>query len=110
VRIFVEALTFQCIIGILEFERVQPQDVIIDLTIDYDYHPNEFINYADVALLIQESMEKEKFLLLEDALEFLSAKLKEKFLKIDTLFLKITKPSIMPNCRVSVAQSYTFNS
>jgi dihydroneopterin aldolase len=108
-QIFIEALTFECIIGILDFERTTPQKVIIDLRIDYNYD-REFINYAEVAQLIEKTMQEEKFLLIEDALSFLSQKLKKNFLKIELLFLKITKPSIMPNCRVSVAQNYTFDS
>jgi len=108
-QIFIEALTFECVIGILDFERTTPQKVIIDLTIEYNYE-KDFINYAEVAQLIEKTMKEEKFLLIEDALNFLSQRVKENFYKIDTLFLKITKPSIMPNCRVSVAQNYTFNS
>jgi len=108
-KIFIEALTFTCIIGILDFERVQEQDVLIDIEIEYLYE-KDFINYAQVAQLVEKSMQKEQFFLIEDALSFLSSKLKENFSTIDTLFLKISKPSIMPNCMVSVAQTYKFNS
>jgi len=107
--IYIEDLKFQTIIGILDFERVTAQDVIINLEIEYEYK-NEFINYAEVSLLIKESMIKEKFLLIEDALDKLSLKLKKEFTKINSLTLKITKPSILPDCRVSVANSYKFNS
>ncbi|NPA60178.1 MAG: dihydroneopterin aldolase, partial [Epsilonproteobacteria bacterium] len=34
--IHIENLKFQCIIGILDFERETPQDVIINLTIRYN--------------------------------------------------------------------------
>lgn len=107
--IHVEDLKFQCIVGILDFERKTPQDVIINLTIDYQYD-NNFIDYAKVTQLIKQIMIKEKFLLLEDALETLSKKLKENFSKIDTLTLKITKPSILPECKVSVSFTKKFNS
>ncbi|WP_304546508.1 dihydroneopterin aldolase [Sulfurimonas microaerophilic] len=107
-KIYVEDLRFQCIIGILDFERVTPQDVIINLELEYDFQ-EEFINYADLASEIKNTMINEKFLLLEDAIEKISKNLQENFSKIDTLKLKITKPSILPDCRVSVEDSFHFN-
>jgi dihydroneopterin aldolase len=107
--VYIEDLKFQCIIGILDFERVQDQDVIFNVSITYDYQ-DEFINYAEVAEHIKTSMKKNKFHLIEDALDNLSLSLKKKFIKIDTLDIKITKPSILPDCKVSVANHYSFNS
>ncbi len=109
-KIYVEELRFQSIIGILDFERTIPQDVEVNLTIEYHYTDNNFINYADVALLIKETMQNEKFLLLEDAIEKISKKLKIKFSQINSLFLKITKPSILPDCKVSLSEIYKFDS
>ncbi len=103
----IEELKFQCIIGILDFERVTPQDIIVNVDIEYVYK-NEFINYADVTELIKMHMKNEEFLLIEDALSSLSLKLKEKFILINTLHLKITKPSILPDAKVSVSNSYKF--
>ncbi|WP_455755612.1 dihydroneopterin aldolase [Sulfurimonas sp.] len=105
----IEDLKFQCIIGILDFERLTPQDVVINITIKYNY-TNKFINYVDISDLVKTTMKNEKFLLIEDALKSLNEKLKKKFPLINTLDLKITKPSILPDCRVSVANSYTFDS
>ena len=108
-KISIEDLKFQCIIGILDFERKKEQDVIINLIISYEY-VDEFINYAEVTELIKSSMKNKKYLLIEDALCDLSQMLKEKFSKINTLNLKITKPSILPDCRVSVENFFTFDS
>ena len=105
--IHVEDLKFQCIIGILDFEREIEQDIIINLTIEYDYQ-NEFINYAQVVQDIKENIIKNKFSLLEDALTSLSIKLKEKFPLINILNLKITKPSILPDTKVSLSNTYKF--
>ena len=69
--IHIEDLKFQSIIGILDFERTTPQDVIINLTIQYNYK-DLFINYAEVSDLIKATMIEKKFLLLEDALQDLS--------------------------------------
>ena len=106
-RVHIDELKFQCIIGILDFERTKAQDVILNLTIDYEYK-DEFINYADVVNLLKSTMIQKKFLLIEDALADLSKTLKKEFLKINTLSLKITKPSILPDCKVSVSDIYNF--
>ncbi len=108
-KISIEDLTFTCIIGILDFERKKAQKVIINLEIEYTFD-TEFINYAEVVDLIKTNMKNEKFLLIEDALQHLNLKLKNKFSKINTLSLKITKPSILPDCKVSVSDTIRFNS
>ncbi|WP_457744189.1 dihydroneopterin aldolase [Sulfurimonas sp.] len=108
-KIYVEDLKFHCIIGILDFEREKEQEVIINLKITYEYN-NEFINYAEIVMLIKSQMQKNKFLLIEDALENLSLNLKKNFSKINTLYLKITKPSILADCNVSVSENYCFHS
>ena len=105
--VYIEDLKFQAIIGILDFEREKEQDVIVNLTIDYDYK-EEFINYADVVELIKTTSIKSEFLLIEDALASLSTKLKKTFPLINTLDLKITKPSILPDATVSVSNIYKF--
>ena len=106
--IHIEDLKFQCIIGILDFERVTLQDVIINLTIDYKYK-DEFINYADVVNIIKNEMINRKFLLIEEALDYLHKKLVSKFSLIESIHLKISKPSILADCKVSVSSSFTPN-
>ncbi|MDY0122186.1 MAG: dihydroneopterin aldolase [Sulfurimonas sp.] len=107
--IHIEDLRFQAILGILDFERVKAQDVIVDLLIDYTFS-SEFIDYAEVAQIVKSEMQDQKFLLIEDALLFFQNHLKQKFPQINTLHLKITKPSIMPDCKVSVSIQKDFNS
>jgi len=107
--ITIEDLKFQCIIGILDFERIKPQDVIINIEIDYIYS-KEFINYADVSEFLKQEMINERFLLIEDALTHLINKFKERFPLINSLTLKITKPTILSDCTVSVSDSVSFNS
>ncbi|QOP43127.1 dihydroneopterin aldolase [Sulfurimonas sediminis] len=109
-KIHIEALHFTCIIGILEHERQNEQKVIIDVAIEYDFEDNVFINYAEVAEFIKTDMQNKKYLLIEDALQDLSRALKNKFSKINTLYLKITKPSILPDCKVSVSNITNFQS
>jgi len=108
-KIHIEDLEFKAIIGILDFERKSSQNVIINLTLDYKYD-DDFINYVDIVHCIKTQMQEKKFLLLEDALSEISKTLKNKFHKINSLNIKITKPSIMTDCKVSLSEKYNFDS
>ena len=100
--IYIEELRFKCIIGLLETERHNPQEVIVNIELDYNY-TDSFINYADVVLLVESHLQEEKYKLLETALEQLFTLIPSKYPVIKRLFIKITKPDILPNCRVSVS-------
>ena len=100
--IHIEEQRFKCIIGLLDFERHNPQEVIINLILDYDYK-NDFINYAEVSALIEGHLQEKKYELLEDALENLFNLISRNFPLTQKLYIKITKPNILPNCRVSVS-------
>lgn len=107
-KILIENLSFDAIIGILEDERIIPQKVSILCTIDYTYAENEFINYAEVVNLLEETMVREKFFLIEEALEYLSQALKIRFPLIRELILRIQKPNILSNCTVGVEHHTLF--
>jgi len=100
-KIKIQNLTFDCIIGILPFERKTKQKVIINISFKYKFKDNEFINYADVASYIEKTIKNEEFLLIEDALLFVKKYLKSKY-SINKLKLSISKPNILDNCEVSV--------
>lgn len=104
--IHIESLSFDTIIGILDFERHTPQRVIIDATIDYNYTPDYFINYADVAQAIASQMQAQQYALLEEALEDISKHILDNYSQIKSLFLKISKPDILPNATVSLSKTY----
>jgi len=103
--IHIEDLTFKCIIGILDFEREEKQDVIVNLIIDYEYKKT-FINYADIVKKTKELMINSEFLLIEDAIKEINLKLIKEYSSIKSINLKITKPSILPDCKVSVSNYY----
>jgi dihydroneopterin aldolase len=105
--IHIDDLHFECIIGLLDFERLTPQRVIVTCRIEYTYQENRFINYADVAQSITSQMQEKKFELLESALEYLCVYLKEHYHNIDTLYLKISKPDILNNASVGLSHFYT---
>mgnify|MGYP005984055167 CR=1 FL=1 len=101
-RVHVEELTFKCIIGLLPFERISKQRIIINLSFDYDYSADYFIDYSEVSTLIKKELKKKKFELLEDAIIYVQSLL-YKLYKINNLKLKITKPDILKNCKVSLS-------
>lgn len=98
----IKDLTFKCIIGILDFERVKKQKVTINISFDYIYSKEYFIDYAEVSNLIESIMKKKKFELLEDAIIFCETKLQNNY-KINNLKIEISKPNILKNCIVSLS-------
>lgn len=101
-RVHIEDLTFKCIIGILPFERINKQRVIINLSFDYDYSADYFIDYSEVSKIIKKELKKKKFELLEDTIIHTETLL-YKLYKINNLKLKITKPDILKDCFVSLS-------
>lgn len=103
--IHIEDLKFQCIIGILDFEREKVQDVILNFRCQYNYE-NEYINYVNIVNLLKKTMILNKFKLIEDAILSLKSDITKEFPLINSYTLKITKPSILADCRVSVGDDY----
>ncbi|WP_417331777.1 dihydroneopterin aldolase [Halarcobacter sp.] len=101
-KISIEKLTFKCIIGILDFERIKKQRVIIDIFFEYDFlDKDSFIDYSKVAAKVEKTMKEKKFELLEDAITTIEKQLKKKY-PIKNLKIKISKPDILKNCIVSL--------
>ncbi len=101
-KISIEKLTFKCIIGILDFERIKKQRVVIDIFFEYDFlDKDSFIDYSKVAAKVEKTMKEKKFELLEDAIATIEKQLKKKY-PIKNLKIKISKPDILKNCIVSL--------
>lgn len=105
-QIAIEQLTFETIIGILPSERINKQNVIIDLFFEYLYDStkNNFIDYSEIVELLKQTFETQKFELIEEALLLIKKLLNEKY-PIQNLQIKISKPDILKDCLVSVALS-----
>ncbi len=101
-KIHINDLSFKCIIGILDFERIKKQKVVINLSFEYEFSKDKFINYAEVSELLKTTMKKEKFLLLEDAILHIENLLTQTY-EISNLYIKISKPNILTNCIVSLS-------
>ena len=108
--ISIRKLTFEAIIGILPEERSLAQRIVVDCEIGYGYASDKknIVNYADVADSIVSIMQKEKFELVEEALETLLSRLKVIFPSIETVKITICKPDILPNCTVCVTDFRNF--
>ncbi len=102
-KISIQNLRFETILGILDFERKIPQNIEVDCELTYNYENGVFLDYSKAVELIENTMKKEKFYLIEDAIERLFEKIKENFPQIKTVKITISKPDILPNCRVCVS-------
>jgi dihydroneopterin aldolase len=104
--IHIESLEILAIIGILDFERVTPQQINIDAEIEYFYKSTLFINYANVISLIEKMIIEKKYTLLEDALIDIQTQIINQYPQVIKLNLKITKPNIIKNAQVALSFKY----
>jgi dihydroneopterin aldolase len=104
-RIYLENLSFETIIGILPEEKENPQRVIVNFTADYNYSKGHFIDYVEIRDMIIEIMNKGKFGLLEDAIEEIICQIYSRF-SINYMKIKITKPDILDNVSVSLEKEW----
>ena len=107
-QIHIETLTFDTIIGLLDFERDRPQRVIVDLQASYDYANENFIDYADMVMLIRTELDDKKYELLEEALLGIKGRLTTTYPQLKTLSLKIAKPDILEECSVALSHRWEF--
>lgn len=101
-KIEISDLTFKCIIGILDFERIKKQKVVINISFEYEFSKDIFIDYSEISSLVKSTMKQQKFLLLEDAILYIETLLQNNY-KISYLKIKISKPNILKNCIVSLS-------
>ncbi|WP_120949321.1 FolB domain-containing protein [Helicobacter pylori] len=102
--VHVHNFVFETILGILEFERLKPQKISVDLDLFYTELPNKaYLDYMEIQELIQNTMQEKQYLLIEDALKDLSHILKTCYKEISELYLKISKLEISPNSQVGAS-------
>ena len=104
-KVKIKDLTFDCIIGILDFEREKEQRVIIDVAFEYYFKDDgsNVVNYSDVVAYVEKTMKEKKFRLIEDAILYLRKTLRQRY-EIVNLHVKIAKPDILDNCVVSIEE------
>ncbi len=102
--VHIHNLVFETILGILEFERLKPQKISVNLDLFYTQLPNKaYLDYMEIQELIQKMMQEKQYLLIEDALKDLSHALKTRYSEISELHLKISKLEISPNSQVGAS-------
>ncbi|GAA8516125.1 FolB domain-containing protein [Helicobacter pylori] len=102
--VHIHHLVFETILGILEFERLKPQKISVDLDLFYTELPNKaYLDYMEIQEIIQNTMREKQYLLIEDALKDLSHVLKTRYSEISELYLKISKLEISPNSQVGAS-------
>ncbi len=100
--IYIEDLKIEAIIGILDYERLSPQPIVAQCKIEYIKDREKFINYAEVASMIEKMLIAQKYALIEEALEEIIEALIRDFGQIKSIRLKLSKPKILENCIVGV--------
>jgi len=107
--IHIEALELDVIIGLLDFEREHTQRVLIDLEAAYTYREENFIDYADLVILMEKELKEKRYELLEEALLGLKSVITTAYPAVETLTLKIAKPDILPQCNVALSEQWVLN-
>jgi dihydroneopterin aldolase len=106
--IHIKSLTIEGIIGILDFERINKQKIVIDIESSYLYREEIFINYADMINLVETHILLKEYKLLEDALIGLRDTIITTYSNIDKLYIKISKPDIIKNAIVSLSDEWRY--
>ncbi|WP_187939324.1 FolB domain-containing protein [Helicobacter pylori] len=102
--VHIHNFVFETILGILEFERLKPQKISVNVDLFYTELPNKaYLDYMEIQELIQKMMQEKQYFLIEDALKDLSQILKTCYKEISELFLKISKLEISPNSQVGAS-------
>ncbi len=109
--VHIHNLVFEAILGILEFERLKPQKISVNLDLFYTQLPNRtYLDYMEIQELIEKMMQENQYLLIEDALKDLSHALKTRYSGISELYLKISKLEISPNSQVGASVKICYES
>ena len=108
-KIFIENLKVDAIIGILPNERVNPQKIEISFEAFYIYKDKNFIDYSLIREVIIENLLSKKYFLLEDAIEDLTQKIENKYPLLSNIKFKIKKLEIFNDCIVGVENCFNAN-
>ena len=103
-KILVEHLTIEAVIGILPSERAKPQPITITAEIDYRYETaNDLVDYIAVADLIAARLKKGRFGLLEEAIAMIAPEIANLNRSIRRVTLTLEKPAIGCHFRAAVS-------
>ena len=97
-----------CVVGVFEHERTQPQQILMDIELDYDFEGavradgvGEAVDYDRVAVEVAELVQRRKFHLIETMAEETAAMLLEAHVLVHAVRLEIRKPDAVPTAACS---------
>ena len=101
-------LEISCIVGVHELERTQPQPVIFNIEVDYDFAQptrsdkiDDAIDYDQIAAVVTDLVRQQSFALLETMAEEAVAVLFKRIERIRTIRMEIRKPQAVPDAAYS---------
>lgn len=107
-KVKIQELGFECILGTLSFERVQPQPVVMDLVLELDFseaaasgNVNYTVNYAEVSEVVTRFVQESKFELVETLVTKVAERLLNDYKKLNAVEVSIKKPKAIPNAIAS---------
>jgi dihydroneopterin aldolase len=106
--ITIENLRFDTIIGMLDAERKEKQEIRIDMEIEYSYRKKFYLDYVYIVREVKKLIRKNEYGLLEDALIDIKDLLPRLHPEIVRLYCKITKPHILPDCEVALGLDWIY--
>lgn len=105
-KVFIKNLCINCIVGILEQERIHKQRLLVNIEIDVDLEPcaktqdlNQSVDYAKVCELVSNYIKNKKALLLESLAYELCDLIFANFRVAQGIKLSLEKPDILENCQ-----------
>lgn len=104
-RVYLQGLVVPTLIGVYDFERDALQDLILDLTLDYDCHPagatddiSKALDYDRLSRRVREWALAQTFELIETFAEQLCLLIHSEF-GLNQIELRINKPAAVSDCQ-----------
>ena len=95
-----KSLQIDCVVGVYALERVQPQSIVMDIELDYDFagaagadQVREAVDYDRVAAGVTDLVQRRAFHLIEAMAEETAAMLLGQHPSVQTVRLEIRKPN-----------------
>jgi len=107
--IHIKALTFDAIIGLLEYERHNTQRISLNIDIEYNYQDKAYIDYAVIVKEVEDMVVDAGYYLLEEAIEAIESYIVHHHKSLlQSLSIEIQKLDIFDNCVVALSKVKKF--
>ncbi|PCI55707.1 MAG: dihydroneopterin aldolase [Methylophilaceae bacterium] len=103
--IFLDQIAVKTKLGVPDWERLAPQNIILDIEIGYDLAKScksdaieDTIDYGLVVSRIRETLKEHSFKLVEALAEHICQLILKEF-KVDSVKIKVAKPAVLPGLK-----------